>query len=104
VRCYGWEARFARGAMGEPGQGDKLLPGEAAAITSGDRLDVEHWVKVYSELFGFKTALMRELTAQRGRVDPDGQPEVQADEQIFKREADRLERRLLFWQDRASKV
>jgi hypothetical protein len=100
----GGKPRFARGDMGQASQGDKLLPGEAAAITSGDRRDAEHWVKVYSELFGFKTALMRELAAQRGRVDPDGQTEVQADEQIFKREADRLERRLLFWQDRVSTV
>lgn len=83
---------------GDPTDGDKLLPGEAAAVASGRRQDAKHWVDVYRELFDFKSALMHELNQQRGRVDPDGQSEVRNDESIFQREAARLERRLRFWE------
>jgi len=84
--------------------GDKLLPGEAAAIASGRRQDAKHWVDVYRELFGFKSALMEELYKQRGRVDPDGQSEVRDDESIFQREAARLERRLRFWENELTRL
>ena len=84
--------------------GDKLLPGEEVAMKSGSRDVALHWVDVYAELSGFKAGLMDELVKQRLRVERDGQSEVESDKVMFKREADRLARRLRFWESEVSRL
>lgn len=77
---------------------DSLLPGEAAAMRSRHRDDAQHWLAVYEELFAFKQALLATLEDQRGRVRQEGVHEVQNDEIVLTREAERLSRRLEYWQ------
>ncbi len=76
---------------------DALLPGEAEAARSGELEDSVHWYRVYEELFAFKQSLLATLEDQRGRVERDGVHEVQNDEILLTREADRLSRRLEYW-------
>ncbi len=87
----------------DPGA-DKLLPGEAASVSSGHLADATHWVEVYAELLGFKQALMTTLAEQAGSVVSDGQSEVASDRTMFKREADRLSRRLTFWRQEVERL
>lgn len=83
---------------------DKLLPGEASAVHSGHLEDVTHWLKVYTELCNFKEKLLRDVANQREKVSDVGRVEVENDELILQREADRLMRRLRFWQNRLEEV
>ena len=83
---------------------DKLLPGEATSVHSGDVDDVTHWLKVYAELCHFKEKLLRDIAAQREKVSDVGRVEVDNDEAMLQREADRLLRRLRFWQNRLDAV
>jgi hypothetical protein len=74
-----------------------LLPGEDNAITSSYADDAQLWLRTYEELFEFKQALLATLREQSNRVGREGMREVQNDEILLTREADRLSSRLLFW-------
>lgn len=76
---------------------DRLLPQEEAGLRSGLLEDAVHWMTVYEELFAFKQNLLATLVQQRDGVDRDGLDEVENDEIILTREAERLARRLEFW-------
>ena len=84
--------------------GDQLLPGEASSVGSGRRDDAEHWLSVYEELYGFKQKLIAVLGQQVGSVERDGRPEVDRDATMFRREADRLARRVEFWKGEAKRL
>ncbi len=87
----------------DPGQ-DTLLPGEATSIGS-DRLDdARHWVAVYSELCGFKQGLLATVADQAGSVSAEGKAEVDRDSRMLTQEAERLSRRLEFWQGEVSRL
>jgi hypothetical protein len=86
------------GEIKDPGE-DRLLPGEATSIHSGNATDARVWVRVYAELSGFKDVLLAQVDEQRRAVEHPGQPEVENDKRLLEREADRLRRRLEFWQD-----
>ncbi len=77
---------------------DALLPGERTAVESSYLDDAVVWLHTYEELFAFKQALLATLLEQRRRVQAQGLHEVQNDEILLTREADRLSRRLEFWQ------
>jgi len=83
---------------------DKLLPGESTAAHSADVEDVRHWLKVYTELCEFKEKLLRDVAKQREKVSGEGRIEVENDEVMLQREADRLMRRLRFWQNRIDEI
>ena len=76
---------------------DTLLPGEAEAIQSRRLDDSVHWYRVYEELFAFKQSVLAILEDQRSRVRTDGVHEIQNDEILLTREAERLSRRLEYW-------
>ena len=79
------------------GQEDRLLPLEDEAVRSNHLDDAQHWLSVYEELFGFKQGLLATLREQRDKVHKHGMREIENDEIILTREADRLARRLQFW-------
>lgn len=87
----------AEQAAREVGKSDRLLPGEDLSMESTHLDDAVHWLAVYEELFGFKQNLLAVLVEQRDTVDPDGQDEVENDEIVLTREADRLSARLEYW-------
>jgi len=78
---------------------DTLLPGEALSIKEGDPRDIDHWIKVYSELVAFKEKILDEIGTQRDKVQAEGRLEVQHDDIIFRREFARLKRRLDYWRN-----
>lgn len=78
---------------------DMLLPGEARSIKDGDPRDIEHWIKVYSELVKFKEKILDEIGSQRDAVQAEGRLEVQHDDTLFRREYARLQRRLDYWRN-----
>jgi len=83
---------------------DKLLPGESSSLHSAHLEDVTHWLKVYTELCNFKEKLLRDIVKQREKVSDAGRIEVESDEVMLQREADRLMRRLRFWQNRLEEI
>ncbi len=87
----------------DPGA-DQLLPGEAASVGSGRRDDAVHWLRVYEELCGFKQKLLAVLGEQASSVERDGWAEVDRDATMFRREADRLARRVEFWRGEAKRL
>lgn len=91
------------GAEIDPG-GDRLLPGELAAVVSSRLDDAEHWLRVYEELYGFKHKLLATLDEQASKVSRDGQAEVDRDEAMFRREAERLAGRVAFWKGEVKRL
>jgi hypothetical protein len=83
----------------DPGE-DRLLPGEATSMKSGDLDDIRQWVATYSELYSFKEHLLLELEEQAKQVTPPGGFELANDKKLLETEASRLHQRLLFWQHR----
>jgi len=77
---------------------DRLLPGERSALYSDDPRDAEIWMRVYAELAGFKAALLAQIADQRTAVETRGQAEVDNDTELLRKESERLERRLRFWE------
>ena len=77
---------------------DVLLPGEAQSMINPSRRDIDHWVGVYTELCQFKEAILGHLIEQRQNVHMQGRIEVDHDDMVFRREYDRLRRRLDYWQ------
>ena len=90
--------REAKEAAKEITDADTLLPGELHATDSDYLEDARVWHEVYEELFLFKQQVLATLLRQRETVQELGQHEVQNDEILLTREADRLARRLEFWQ------
>ena len=88
----------ARQASEEITNADTLLPGEAGDVESESLEDARTWREVYEELFLFKQQMLATLLKQRETVQDLGQHEVVNDEVLLTREADRLARRLEFWQ------
>ncbi|HET9780824.1 MAG TPA: hypothetical protein VFR33_03510 [Candidatus Dormibacteraeota bacterium] len=86
----------------DPGE-DRLLPGEATSMKSGDVQDIRQWVAVYHELYSFKEKLLKELEEQTKCVTPPGGFELANDKHLLEAEASRLHRRLQFWEDRLGK-
>ncbi len=78
---------------------DTLLPGEARAIKDGDPRDIDHWIKVYSELVNFKEKLLDQIGSQREAVQQEGRLEVQHDDILFRKEYFRLKKRLDYWRN-----
>ena len=72
-------------------------------MSSGNREDVQHWVTVYAELVDFKDKLLDEVHEQRTHVTDEGETELQSDEEMLKKEAARLKRRLKYWQSESAK-
>ena len=86
----------------DPGK-DRLLPGEATSLHSGNLDDARLWVRVYAELTGFKDVLLAQVREQGRSVTEAGQPEVENDTKLLEREAKRLKRRLMLWQHELDK-
>jgi hypothetical protein len=82
---------------------DTLLPGESTSMRSDDPRDIDHWIRVYSELVGFKEKILDMIGSQRENVEAQGRLEVQHDDMIFRREYMRLQRRLDFWRNEKEK-
>ena len=95
--------REAKEAAKEVAEADSLLPGEQNALHSAFREDAQTWYDVYEELFRFKQHLQATLVEQRDNVRQEGLHEVQNDKILLAREADRLSRRLEFWQEEIRK-
>lgn len=64
---------------------------------SGDPVEIQHWIRVYSELVDFKDTLLRSIGEQRANVEAEGRLEVQHDDMLLRKEHARLRRRLDFW-------
>jgi hypothetical protein len=80
-------------------QPDRLLPGEDEATTHLD--DAGHWLKVYTELYDFKRSLLNVAEARVVTMEGAARTEVEeTDLLILIAEAERLERRLRFWDSR----
>lgn len=77
---------------------DVLLPGEAASMADPSKRDVEHWIRVYTELCHFKESLLGVLVDQREGVGLQGRIEVEHDDLVLRSEYERLRRRLQYWQ------
>jgi hypothetical protein len=84
-------------------EADSLLPGEQDALHSRFWDDAKIWYDVYEELSHFKHHLLAALVEQRNGVRQEGRHEVQNDKILLTREADRLSRRLEFWQEELRK-
>ena len=87
----------------DPGE-ERLLPGEATSMKSGDTQDIRQWVAVYHELFSFKQKLLEEVDEQTRCVIPPGAFELENDRKLLETEASRLHRRLEFWEGRLGKA
>ena len=70
----------------------RLIDGEDP--TTIRATDARRWIEIYSRLIELKEEMLERVVASTG---PD-----QADEQVVRRELDRLHGRLLFWQSRHS--
>ena len=66
-------------------------------MSSSNRQNAEHWLAVYDELCAFKDHLLAEVRQQREGVRDAGQSELESDERLIQREADRLHRRREYW-------
>ncbi len=78
---------------------DRLLGGEDP--TTNILEDAEHWQSVYRELVTFKEDLVERTAQTMVKMQPDAANEVQStDLTVLGAEAERLGRRLLFWQRR----
>ena len=81
---------------------DRLLEGEDP--TTRDLEDAEHWLRVYSELLGFKTNVVGEARASAADLPADARPEARADLTVLRAEQQRLERRHRFWTTRIEEL
>lgn len=77
---------------------DVLLPGEATSMSKPSVRDIEHWIRVYSELCHFKETILATLVDQRDKVSQAGRIEVAHDDIVLRSEYERLRRRLQYWQ------
>lgn len=78
---------------------DRLLPGEDVTTTYPE--DATHWATVYAELLDFKRSLLAVTEAKLLTMQGIARSEVEeTDLKILLAEAERLERRLRFWESR----
>ena len=81
---------------------DRLLEGENPDTRELE--DAEHWLRVYSELLGFKTNVVQEARASAAELPKDAKPEARADLTVLSAEQRRLERRHGFWAARVGEL
>jgi hypothetical protein len=84
---------------------DRLLPNEDP--TTADADDARHWIRVYEELYRFKTDLIEQSRERLAAMPPAAQEQIEeVDLAIMLRERERLHGRLEFWRERlrAAKV
>jgi hypothetical protein len=82
---------------------DRLLPNEDPRSTLPE--DVRHWVLVYRQLVAFKERMLEETYQAMKNIQPDARTEVsRTDAVVLKAEAERLRRRLEFWEQRLQKL
>ncbi len=78
---------------------ERLLDGEDESTVFPE--DARHWVEVYTELVGFKQALIERLSDSSADLDTDhGQDEARGDRAILEMELARLQGRAGFWKKR----
>ena len=89
---------------GEEAAADALLPGEDPSVSYRD--DVEHWVKVYSELLDFKRFMLDGASARADSMSTEAaRIEIQTtDLRVARAEAERFTRRLAFWRGRLDSI
>ena len=79
------------------------LPGEDLDTTYPE--DAEHWQNVYTELLEFKHALIAEMDSRLPSMSHEAADEVlRSDHLVLKAEAQRFERRLTLWRERAEQL
>ena len=82
---------------------DRLLPGEDPCTEFEE--DAWHWIHVYRELTSIKRQMIesfRRLVAAQGS---EARAELERDDlRSLKRQLDRYERRLRYWQERQSQL
>jgi len=108
----GGESGDATGVPEEAEAVDAALDAvEPERLLSGERVDTpylddaEHWVTVYRELLDFKRSLLAVAQEHVASMDKTAVCEVEkTDMKILKAEAERFERRLEFWRDRARRL
>jgi hypothetical protein len=81
----------------DPGK-DRPLPGEPSSGSSRSLDDMQHWVAVYRELYGFKRHLLEEVAQQKQNVTAEGAAELENDRKLLERETERVGRRLRYWE------
>jgi hypothetical protein len=79
---------------------DRLLPGEDESSVHPD--DALHWKKVYAELLEFKRSLLTVTEVRLITMEGAARAEVEeTDLKVLLAEAERLERRLHYWEARS---
>ena len=81
---------------------NRLQVGEDPA--TDDPADVAHWIRVYGELLGYKAELLATARSALERLSEEVRPEARIDEVIMRRQAQRYQERMDFWQARAGQV
>jgi hypothetical protein len=83
-------------------EANRLQVGEDPA--TDDPADVAHWIGVYGELLGYKAELLATARSALERLSEEVRPEARIDEVIMRRQAQRYQERMDFWQARAGQV
>ncbi len=82
---------------------DRLLPGEDERSVHPD--DALHWRKVYAELLEFKRSLLTVTEVRLVTMEGAARTEVEeTDLKVLLAEAERLERRLRYWEARSAAI
>jgi hypothetical protein len=93
------EEEAAKEAAHEAVNPDRLLDGEDPATTHID--DAEHWLAVYRDLLKSKQELIGVTEHRMDHVVPEAANELgQTDLEILKKEGERFQRRIAFWEAR----
>jgi hypothetical protein len=94
------EPEEAADAALEAVEPDRLLPGEDEGSVHPD--DARHWTKVYAELVEFKRSLLTVAEVRLVTMEGAARAEVEeTDLKVLLAEAERLERRLRYWEARS---
>ncbi|OLD72679.1 MAG: hypothetical protein AUF61_02855 [Chloroflexi bacterium 13_1_20CM_66_33] len=87
----------------EPAWGSvRLLDGEDPHTAFAE--DARHWVRVYEQLFHFRSEVLTRTRARLGTMLPAAQHELKAELAIMLRESERLYERLQYWQVRLKRL
>jgi hypothetical protein len=82
---------------------DRLLEGEDPS--SHHRDDVDHWIRVYTELLQYKRDLLSTTRERLAIIEPRAGEEIEkTDLRVLSAEASRFEHRLGFWRRRRSEL
>jgi len=79
-----------------------LLEGEDPHTRQAE--DARHWVRVYEQLFHFRSEVLTRTRARLGTMLPAAQHELKAELAIMLRESERLYERLQYWQVRLKRL